>query len=243
MKELSIIIPLYNEEHRLETLFFNIIRFSKKNIFKIQFILVDDGSNDNTINKIKKFKRNFENLKIKKKIQLTIIFNKQNLGKGRAIKNGAKRAIYNFILTCDADLSVKFEQLNDWIKRGYIDFECSNEAYFACRTHPNSIVLKKIHRSILGSVYNFLNNILFNTDYMDTQCGFKLYPKKFKSILENVTIDHYAHDIEIFYKIKKKGGIIKFLPVRWTHRSGSKVNLFTDSIKIFIDTIKVKISK
>lgn len=242
MKAITIIIPLYNEEYRLKNLFYNIIRFSKKNIFKIQFVLVDDGSSDNTGYELKKFKKKIEMLKIKKKIQVIVIFNKQNFGKGRSIKNGSKKAIYDFILTCDADLSVKFEQLSDWIKKGYIDFKCANKAYFASRTHPKSVVVKKIHREILGSVYNFLNNILFYTGKNDTQCGFKLYPKKFKSILENLTIDRYAHDIEIFHKIRQKKGIIKFLPVEWSHKRGSKVNLFTDSLKMLIDTIKFKIT-
>ena len=48
-------------------------------------------------------------------------------------------------------------------------------------------------------------------------------------------IKGYAHDVEIMLNLKKIGIKIIELPVVWKHRSGSKINLITDSFKMFFD--------
>lgn len=241
MKSLSIIIPLYNEFNRLNVLFFNIIKFIKSRKYKVQFILVDDGSTDNTNLQILNFKKKI--IKNYKNVIVDLIFNKKNFGKGYSIRMGSKKIKYDYILTCDADLSVKFEQLDDWIKKKYVNFQKKNIIYFASRNHPDSNVKKKIYRSVIGSIYNFINHIFFNTKCNDTQCGFKLFPNQFKNILRTITINRFGHDIEIYNKIIKKKGNVEFLPVKWVHKNGSKVNLLKDSIDMFLSSIKIKFQK
>ena len=56
MKKISIVFPLYNEEKRLNNLFKGIKNFSRSKIDEpLEFIFVDDGSTDNTAEKISKF--------------------------------------------------------------------------------------------------------------------------------------------------------------------------------------------
>ena len=54
IKTLSVILPLYNEEKRLNNLFIKINKFKFLNKNKLEFIFVDDGSNDNSYLLIKK---------------------------------------------------------------------------------------------------------------------------------------------------------------------------------------------
>jgi dolichyl-phosphate beta-glucosyltransferase len=239
MRSLSIIIPIYNEENRIENLFDNINRYCKVNKKLIDFILVDDGSNDKTYLKILELKKNFSN-NFKNKKLIICHYNK-NLGKGFAIKTGSYHANKDYILTVDADLSVSFNQIDIWLKKKLIDIKNSKTAYFACRNHPESIVKKKYYRWILGSFFNFLNYLLFNNGLNDTQCGFKLYPKSMIKFLNNISIDGFAHDIEILNNIIKSGYSIKFLPVKWTHKNQSKVKIFKDSFQMFYDVIKIKL--
>ena len=75
IKTLSVILPLYNEEKRLNDLFIKINKFKFLNKNKLEFIFVDDGSNDNSSLLIK----NFIN-KNKKRIDLKLVSYKNNKG-------------------------------------------------------------------------------------------------------------------------------------------------------------------
>jgi dolichyl-phosphate beta-glucosyltransferase len=105
----SIILPLYNEEIRLDYCFEIIEKFLKKNRkFYFEIIFVNDGSTDQSKNKILQFikqnkKKNF-NTKIK------LISYTKNVGKGYAIKKGIFISKSKWILTCDLDMSVLPEQ-------------------------------------------------------------------------------------------------------------------------------------
>jgi hypothetical protein len=107
IQEISIIFPIYNEERRIINSLENISKFlTKQSLKKIEIILVNDGSNDQTENNIKFFFNKLINKKIK-----YIKLNK-NKGKGYALKKGILAAKYNWTLTCDIDLSVGLNQIN-----------------------------------------------------------------------------------------------------------------------------------
>ena len=84
IKSLSIIFPVFNEELRLKSSFNHIKSFlKKKKKYKIEIIFVDDGSNDNSVNLINEFIKNF---KSKKNIKFKIVKLTKNQGKGAALK-------------------------------------------------------------------------------------------------------------------------------------------------------------
>ena len=87
-------------------------------------------------------------------------------------------------------------------------------------------------------LYSFLK-----IEVKDTQCGFKLYHKSYiKKIFRDLSIKGYAHDVEIIIKIKKKRINIIELPVNWSYKAGSKVNLLSDSIRFFLNIIYIRLS-
>jgi len=237
IKSLSVIFPLYNEEKRLNKLFQEIKKFNffkKKNI---EFIFVNDGSNDNSNLLIKEF--------IKKhhiKINLKLISYNTNRGKGYALKKGVAIAKYQWIITTDIDLSVKLEQLKIWIKKKLISHK--TQVYFGSRLLKHSIVDAKRNRKIIGFIFNVFLRLILNSDILnikDTQCGFKLYKKNIaKKVFSKITEEGYIHDVEILILLKKKKIFIKELPVKWEHKSGSKINLFTDSLIMLKNIIRLK---
>ena len=96
---LSLVIPVYNEERYLPKLFDELIKyFNQKNI---EIIIVDDGSTDKSKEIINKTTENGDyNFKIK------VVQLKKNSGKGKAIQEGIKKTIGKFILLHDADLEL-----------------------------------------------------------------------------------------------------------------------------------------
>ena len=227
IKTLSVILPLYNEEKRLNNLFIKIREFKYLNKDKIEFIFVNDGSNDNSYFLINNFIS--EN---KKKIDLKIVSYKKNKGKGFALKKGVTKAKHDWIITVDIDLSVKLEQIIIWEKKKLI----SNEAnvYFGSRLLDKSKVEAKNNRKFAGFIFNIILRKILNSNLLnikDTQCGYKLYKKNIaKKVFKKLTENGYIHDVEILILLQKSKILVKEIPVKWKHKHGSKINLLTDSI-------------
>ena len=75
---------------------------------------------------------------------------------------------------------------------------------------------------------------MLNIKLKDTQCGYKLYSRNIaKYVFSKMQSLKFEHDIEIVLILKKKKINIKELPVTWLHVPQSKVNLISDSIKVF----------
>ena len=77
---------------------------------------------------------------------------------------------------------------------------------------------------------------------LDTQCGYKLYPNLLaKKIFFNLNKKGFIHDLELVVLCNNQKITIKELPIKWTHIPNSKLNLFKDSIKMFIGIFRLKI--
>ena len=233
MNYTSIIIPLYNEDARIDYCFDTIIKLLKKKekIFK-EIIFVNDGSTDKSKDKVLKFIK-----RVRKKnfiTKLKLISYLKNQGKGYALKRGILSSKSDWILTCDLDMSILPEQYLIWNKKKLI--KNTKYAYIASRNHKNSKVKSKFLRRRLGEVFRFILFIFFNIRILDTQCGFKVYHKNYaKYLFKKMKITRYAHDVEIILILKNIGIIVKELPVKWIHRPDSKINIIPDSFKMLLD--------
>ena len=119
INSISIILPIFNEERRIKENLIKIKKFNLAKFIKIkEFILVNDGSKDNTKNIIDNFIK--KNKKVIKNLKL--INHKKNLGKGAALKTGIKKAKNQWILTSDIDFSVSLFELKNWIEK-FIQFK------------------------------------------------------------------------------------------------------------------------
>ena len=116
MKKLSVIVPAYNEEEVIE-LFYNklkevIDKITEK--YEYEIIFVDDGSKDETLNKLKKLRQSDKNIKI-------ISFSR-NFGKEAGIYAGLENSKGDIVVLLDADLQHDPEniiQMLKYIEEGY----------------------------------------------------------------------------------------------------------------------------
>ena len=231
---ISFIFPIYNEEKRLTNLFKNLTKFELKNN-NCEYIFVNDGSLDRSLNYILTF------IKKNKKKNYRIISYKKNKGKGFALKEAVKIAKKKWILTLDADLSVKLEQILYWFKNYEIN---KKKVYFGSRNHDLSIIEAKTYRKLIGKILNIFIELILSKkiSYIkDTQCGFKLYPNIIgKLVFNKISIFNFAHDIEILTILVKKNIKVLELPIKWKHHDDSKVNIFLDSIKFLFSIFQIK---
>ena len=101
---LSIIIPTLNEEKNIEKTLFKIEKISKE--IKLDVIIVDDNSQDKTLEKASQFHT---------RIDLKILKNK-NLGLGYALTNGYNLSNSEFVMFLDADLTISKDDILNLIK-------------------------------------------------------------------------------------------------------------------------------
>lgn len=101
--DISVIIPLYNEEESLPELYAWIDRVMKQNNFSYEVIFVNDGSTDGSWRVIEQLGRDSENVK-------GIKF-RRNYGKSPALYCGFKEAQGNVVVTMDADLQDSPEEI------------------------------------------------------------------------------------------------------------------------------------
>ena len=234
MYNLSIVLPVFNEEIRLKKTLPVLEKFlknSKKN--KIELIFVSDGSTDKTNIIISDFIS-------PKKYKISLIKYKKNIGKGYAVKKGILKAKNQWILICDTDLSVHPNQFDKWFNNQMIT--SSKCAYYGSREHKHSRVKASATRLILGFFFRILIKFLFNINLSDTQCGFKVFHKSYaKKIFKKMKSYRFSFDVELTILLKKNKIKVIELPLKWIHKKGSKLDIFNDIPRMFFDLLKIKI--
>lgn len=231
--ELSVIIPAYNEEFRLPPTLLDIHDHLTNQGTEFEIIVVDDGSSDSTTNVTKKFQLLAPRVKL---ISLPI-----NSGKGAAVRKGILEAKGKTILFADADGSTpiqELERLQDALKKG-ADVAIGSRAVASKETR----VKTSWHRKGIGRVFNFLVTCIAQLDFEDTQCGFKLFTYDAAKFLFNTQkANGYSFDVEVLLIAKRAGMNVSEVAVNWTNVPGSKVNLVSDSFRMFLDIVKFRVA-
>ena len=162
MTELSIVIPVYNEESNIETLYNEIIK-SINNI-NYEIIFVDDASLDKSLINIKKI--------ISKNKKVKLFQNNKNFGQSKSIYNGIKLAESENILTIDADLQNDPQDIPRLYKIFILNK--SNCLVSGIRKKRMDSILKKISSFLANKIRSFY----LKDNCIDTGCSLKVFPKK-----------------------------------------------------------------
>lgn len=233
--ELSIIIPCYNEGIKLIKNIDKINSYLTNKMFnyKYEIIIVNDGSEDNTLEICNSLKNTYKNLKV---ISYT-----NNKGKGYAVKQGILNSIGDNVIFMDADLSTDIRAIEECI-------ETLNtyDIVIGSRRHPSSILVRKqgILRQIVGKACSVITNIIIPLSSTDTQCGFKGFKGDVaKELVKKQTLDGFSFDVELLFIGKTLGYTIKDIPVIWENDNDSKVNLLNSSISFFKDLFIIRKNK
>ena len=238
MITLSIVIPIYNEENRIDKSIDALKKgFNFKGVELKKVIFVDDGSND----KIKKTLRRAQlNRKLKTSYQL--ISYKKNRGRGHAVKVGAQFTNTDYVLYMDADFSIPLSNLKKFIpfmEKGYDVIVGSKKMPGAVAKIPRGFI-----RGIVGVGHTLIASILLGVFYWDFQGGFKIFSRKFiKKVFPMLHIDRWGFDMEVIFLANKMGFKSKELPVTWSHIDrDSKVKLIRDITKSLKDIFEIQLN-
>lgn len=234
---LSIVIPAFNEENRIEKTLDSIFDFTERAHYRIELIVVDDGSIDHTAELVEAYRK-----KPRCKEILHLVKNSRNFGKGYSVRKGMIQSTGEIVLFTDADLSAPIEEtkklISPILNRHY-------EIAIGSRALEGSQI--GIHqtksREMAGRIFNHLVRKLTGLEFKDTQCGFKAFHRSvIKRIFKRQRCFDFSFDVEVLYIAKKLGYRIIELPVRWNHMEGTKVNMLRDPIKMFLSLFVIRLN-
>lgn len=227
MIEISIVIPVYNEEKRIGKTLDSLILKRRDLFFSIgQVIIVDDGSKDKTLDIIEEFKH---------RLPIKIIKNKKNSGAGNAIKKGLAANSSQFVVYADADESTNWLSLNNF----FPPLMMGADIVIGTRKIIN--IKKPIIRKISSLTFKYIGWYLLGLKYKDLYCGFKAFKKDVaQRISKDMFVNDFAVSPEILFLANKFNFKVFEIPVDWKHDYASKVTLLC-GIKCLISNFKIKI--
>lgn len=174
--DISVIIPLYNEEESLPELYAWIERVMKANNYSFEVIFVNDGSTDTSWEVIERLAKESENVK-------GIKF-RRNYGKSPALYCGFKEAQGDVVITMDADLQDspdEIPELYDMVQRQGYDLV---SGYKQKRYDPLS---KTIPTKLFNATARKISGI---HNLHDFNCGLKAYRR---DVVKNIEVYGEMH--------------------------------------------------
>ena len=225
----SIVIPAYNESARLLGTLTAVTRFfheMKEESYEV--IVVDDGSNDDTVEVASRFAVAHQSVRV---CQLG-----KNCGKGAAVRRGVLESRGDYVLYMDADLATPMGQLD----KLHAELLQGADVAIGSRAIRESVISRKQSaiRQNLGRSFNKMVQLLVLSGIKDTQCGFKLFTaSSAKSIFSKATVDRFAFDVEILILADELDYKIVEVPVEWAHVDQSKVSPLRDATRMAWDIL------
>ena len=230
---LSIVIPVFNEELYIEDLFYDLKKYF--NYDDIEVIFINDGSYDNS-------KLILENIKTTKNFnfRLKILNFKKNLGKGKAVREGLKASKGEYLLLQDADLELDVKDSRELYE--IIIKDDKIKCIFGSRYLSGK--LKKHNyfvNELVGKFNTLLFNIFFGQSLTDIHCGLKIMHKDVYNKI-NLTINDFGLEIDIVSQIIKSNFFIYEVGVSYfsrTIKAGKKIT-WMDGLKSYYYLFKVR---
>lgn len=238
---LSVVIPAYNESDNFgRGVLDKINHYLDKQTYPYEVILVDDGSIDGLPKLLRQF--------ISDKPNWQLIANPHQ-GKAQTVATGVAAATGKLILFTDFDQATpisEVEKLLPFAKKKYDIVIGSREVKGAKR------LKEPWYRHLMGRGFNLFVSLLALRGIQDTQCGFKLFKAPVAKDLFSRLIVYGRHpektaftgafDVEILYLAQKFGFKIAEVPVYWTHITTTRVSPIKDSVRMFFDLLRIRLT-
>ncbi|RYJ39919.1 Glycosyl transferase family protein [Flavobacterium anhuiense] len=199
-----VIVPTYNNQKTLKKVLDSILDFTTN------IIIVNDGSTDSTSEILKSYS------------QLTQIHHPKNLGKGRALRNGFRKALeleFEYAITIDSDGQHFATDIPIFIEE--IQKE-PNALLIGSRNMTQENVPKK---SSFGNKFsNFWFKFETGIKLDDTQSGFRLYPLRL--LPKRFYTNKFEFEIEVIVRAAWKGIVVKNIPIQVLYDPAERVSHF-----------------
>ncbi|MCF7669700.1 MAG: glycosyltransferase [Verrucomicrobia bacterium] len=230
---LLLLIPAYNEEHRIEPVLRNYAQvLSREFDGEFEIVVVLNGCTDNTRGVVERVGRDYDRVRL--------LEFEAPIGKGGALIEGLR-------LTPTADLVGYVDADGATAPRAFMELvrRCKEaDCVIGSRWMPGSILhqAQSNRRQFASRVFHFIVQLLFRMNIKDTQCGAKLMCRHaVEAVHSELLIADMAFDINLLYALKRKGFKILEVPTEWTDKLGSKVVIGKTSLAMLLSVIRLRL--
>ena len=236
--KIAIIIPCYNEEHRLRV---DQIRSFLANHQGTDLYMLNDGSSDGTLGLLNTLSDEFPSSVFVHDIV-------QNVGKAEAIRLGVQRLCaqgqYQYVGFIDADFSAPLVELVPLI------YKMQQHNLLMIAGSRVKLLGRDIQRSMLrhyfGRIFATYYSTILQLPNYDTQCGLKIFEQQFAAqLFAQAFVSNWFFDIELFLRARNILGQEQYAlkiaeePLQeWREVGGSKLKL-SDFIKAPFEVLKI----
>lgn len=232
-KKISVIVPAYNKERNLSNYLQILTHELEKLPYAYEVVLINDGSQDNTLNEAVNYINNSAQKHYK------ILSYPLNVGKGFALCYGFTQATGDPVIFFDADLDIHPRQIHLLIE--YLVLH-NADIVVGSRRHPDSQTNYPWPRQIMSRTYQYLTWGLFNLNVRDTQLGLKVFRRRvLQEIIPRLTIKKWTFDVEMlvaardnnFTRIVEAPIVLSYEQLDSTIKIEAIFNILKDTAAIF----------
>ena len=228
---LSIVIPAYNEERRIQRMLDAYLPFfTERYGGDVEFVIVVNGSTDRTAAVAESYVARWPCVRV--------LVEPSRIGKGGAVMMGMDAARGELVGFVDADGATPpdaFDQLAQHIGDAGI--------MIANRWDPRSrITPQPWSRRAASRAFNGLVRFLFRVQIDDTQCGAKVMAQDaIRAIRPHLGITQWAFDVDLIFQIRRAGFRIAEAPTVWNDVAGSRLRLGRASFEMLLAIVRLRL--
>ena len=233
--ELSIVIPAYNEAHKIARDVAAASRFLAEQNLPGEVIVSDDGSRDGTADTARAST-------VPPGVTLTVIAAESNRGKGAAVRAGVAASSGAYVLFADSGVCIPYEEA----LRGLALLRAGKcELAHASRKRSDSVIVtpQPLHRRMLSRVFRFAADIYLGIPYRltDTQCGFKMYKGDVgRTLYAQCQTDGFLFDLEIIHRARRLNARICEFPVTWSCDPDTRLHAGRTAVRTIVELRGIK---
>ncbi len=227
--DLSIIIPAYNEESRIDATLDLVLRHLRKAGLSFEVIVVDDGSTDRTAAAVSG----------RTDAEVRLLGLERNRGKGAAVREGMLSASGTYRFFVDADLSTPIGEIDRLLG----ELRNGTDVCLGSRGLDERLVKRHQpwYRETMGKIFNRFVRLLVLRGVADSQCGFKGFREAAaRAVFSRSRIDRFSFDVEVIYLARRYGLAVKEMPVEWYNDPRTTVNPLTDASRMLWDLLRIR---
>lgn len=227
----SVVIPAFNEAHRLPRYLDEVVSYFEARGEAYQVLVVDDGSTDDTAACVERVARVHP--------EVGVLRLGRNEGKGAAVRRGMLAAAGAWRLFADADGATPIGEL----KR--LEHALASGAEIAIGSRvladPGVAVVARPHRVAAGRLFNWFVARMGLTAIGDSQCGFKAFTAAAaERVFQRLRTTGFGFDVELLLLAQGQGYRVVEVPVNWIDQAGSKVGVFRTGPVMFWEILMAR---
>lgn len=234
-KKLSIVIPCYNEEATIKKIL-NEVLAVKLGSTKKEIIIVDDGSTDKTRSIIRQYEK-------KHPSKINVYFQKQNAGKGAALKKGILKSTGDIVVVQDADLEYdpeEYKRLLYPIERGHADVVYGSRFIGG---EPHRIIYYR--NQVANKFLTGMSNMFTGLNLTDMETCYKMMRGDLaRGFAKDLKAQRFGFEPEITARIAKSGARVYEIGISYYGRSkeeGKKIGM-RDGLKAIYEIVYFNLS-